>query len=115
MRLRYYFTATLCLLAGMAAAATQSKNKEKPAEEPIDLRFAWWEMPKDVPELYIVDGNQKLPVNAYQMAMSNVIKYKGNHTGELVRKVTSNEVGKDGKPLVTYVPFLSRNLDEIKS
>ena len=115
MRLRYYLTAALCLLAGMAAAATQSKNKEKPAEEPIDLRFAWWEMPKDVPELYIVDGNQKLPVNAYQMAMSNVIKYKGSHTGELVRKVTSSEVGKDGKPLVTYVPFLSINLDEIKS
>jgi len=116
MRLRYYFTATLCLLAGIVTAATQSKNKDAPGEEPtIDLRFAWWEMPKNVPELYIIDGNEKLPVNAYQMAMSNSVKYKGHSTVELVRKVTSTELGKDGKTLVSYVPFLSISLEEIKS
>ncbi|MEI6598378.1 MAG: hypothetical protein WCL22_04985 [bacterium] len=115
MRLRYYFTAALCLFAGIASAATKSKDKEIPGEEPTNLRFAWWEMPKNAPELYVIDGNEKLSVNAYAMAMSNIIKFKGQHTIELVRKVASSEVGKDGKPLVTYVPFLSINFEEIKS
>ena len=115
MRLRYYLTSTLCLLASIASAASKSKEIDTPREDPINLRFAWWEMPKNAPELYITDGNEKLPVNAYAMAMSNSVKYKGQHTAELVRKVTSNEVGKDGKPLVSYVPFLSINFEEIKS
>lgn len=115
MRLRYYFTAALCLLAGIATAATKSKDKETPGEEPINIRFAWWEMPKNVPELYIISGKDKLPVSAYQMAVSNPVKYTGPHTAELVRKVASTEVDKDGKPVFTYLPFLSINLDELKS
>ena len=115
MRLRYYFTAALCLLAGIASAATKSKDKETSGEEPTNLRFAWWEMPKNVPELYIVDGNEKLPVNAYAMAMSNSVKFKGQHSVELVRKIITTEVGKDGKPVVNYVPFLAINFEEIKS
>ena len=113
MRLRYYFTVALCLVSGIAIAATKAKGT--PGEDPTNLRFAWWEMPKNAPELYIIDGNEKMPVNAYAMAMSNSVKFKGQHTVELVRKVTSSEVGKDGKPLVTYVPFLSINFEEIKS
>jgi hypothetical protein len=115
MRLRYYFTAALCLLAGIASAATKSKDKETQGEEPINLRFAWWEMPKNVPELYVIEGNEKLPVNAYPMSMSNPVKYKGQPTLELVRKVITTEIGKDGKPVVNYVPFLAINFEEIKS
>ena len=116
MRLHYYFVSIIiCFLTVIAAAATKSKDKETPGAEPINVRFAWWEMPKNVPELYVIDGNEKLPMNGYAMSMSNSVKYKGNHTAEVVRKVTSTEVGKDGKPLVTYVPFLSINLEEVKS
>ena len=115
MRLRYYFTAILCLLAGIATAATKSKDKEAPGEEPINIRFAWWEMPKNVPELYILSGKEKLRVGAYQMAMSGSVKYTGPHTVELVRKVASTEVDKNGKPVFTYLPFLSINLDDVKS
>ncbi len=115
MNLRYYFSVVICLLAGIASAATKSKDKEAPKEDPTNIRFAWWEMPKNPPELYIIDGNEKLPVNAYAMAMSNSVKFKGQHSVELVRKVITTEVGKDGKPVVNYVPFLDINLDEIKS
>ena len=115
MRLRSYLAAALCLLTGIASAATKSKDKETQGEESINLRFAWWEMPKNIPELFIIDGNEKLPVNAYAMAMSNSVKFKGQHSVELVRKVASAEVGKDGKPIFSYVPFLDINLDEIKS
>jgi len=115
MSLRYYLTVILCLLAGTASAATKSKDKEGPKEDPTHVRFAWWEMPKNPPELYIISGNEKLPVNAYQMAMANSIKYTGESTLEIARKVATKEVDKDGKPVFTYLPFLSINLSEIKS
>jgi hypothetical protein len=115
MRLHYYLTALLCLIASVAAAASKSKDKGTPEEEPINIRFAWWEMPKSVPELYITSGKDRLPVNAYQMAMSGSVKYTGTHTAELLRRVATTEVDKDGKPVFTYLPFLSINLDELKS
>lgn len=115
MRLRYYFTVLLCLAASIATAENKSKDKETPRAEPINIRFAWWKMPQNVPELYIVAGNEKLPVSAYEMAMSNSLKFNGQNTIEVVRKVASNEVGKDGKPIFNYLPFIVINLEEIKS
>ena len=115
MRLRYYFTVTLCLITGVAVATTKSKDKETPKVEPTNIRFAWWDMPNNAPELYVVSGKDLLPINANAMAMSNSIKYTGPKTAEVVRKVASNEVDKEGKPVFNYLRFLNINTEEISS
>lgn len=115
MRLHYYLTALLCLIAGVATAATKSKDKEVPKEDPTNIRFAWWEMPKNIPELFIISGKEKIPVDAYVMTMSGSVKYTRADTLEVVRRTATTELDKDGKPVFNYLPFLTINLEDLKS
>ncbi len=93
--------ALLCLGALPAPAADTAKVESRHCA----LRFAWWNFPRKVPELALQMGRDRIPVSPNPMSLSNPIDYKGDVNAVLLKKVTTGETEKDGKPKFAWVPY----------
>ena len=93
--------ALLCLGALPLPAADTPKVESRRCA----LRFAWWNFPRNVPELALQMGRERVPVSPNPMSLSNPIDYKGDVNAVLLKKVTTGETEKDGKPKFAWVPY----------
>jgi hypothetical protein len=50
-------------------------------------------------------GRERIPVSPNPMSLSNPIDYKGDVNAVLLKKVTTGETEKDGKPKFAWVPY----------
>ena len=76
------------------------------------LRISWWKAPEELPELALQQGKERIPLWPDEMSLSQVIEYHGDPNVVVVRKVTSAEVDKSGKPIVQWLPYCTIPLGE---
>ncbi|NBV78433.1 MAG: hypothetical protein EBR62_01010 [Verrucomicrobia bacterium] len=96
----------LCLfLACCSALPALAADTPKAESRHCALRFAWWNFPRKVPELALQMGRERIPVSPNPMSLSNPIDYKGDVNAVLLKKVTTGETEKDGKPKFGWVPY----------
>jgi hypothetical protein len=119
-------TFLFCGLTSFIYAATTPVAKEnktnqdgkKPAkqeEKNYNLRFAWWEPPAEIPDLYILSGNKYISVSPRVMSMSQEVGLNSNGTVDLLKKLVSTEKDNNGKPKESYEVYTSINLAQVES
>jgi hypothetical protein len=91
-----------CLCLGAVASAADAP---KPETRRCTLRFAWWNFPRKVPELALQAGRERIPITPNPMSLSTPVDYKGDANAVLLKKVTTGETEKDGKPKFSWVPY----------
>jgi len=124
MRTIRFLLVTLMGLTSLGYAAnTESKdsktsqNNKKSAKEEnnYNLRFAWWEQPANVPDLYVLSGNKYISVAPRNMSMSPGVGVNCEEKVELLRKLISEEKDNNGRPKESYEVYASVNLTQTDS
>jgi hypothetical protein len=87
---------------GGKTAAAKKKEKE---EHHCKLRLMWWLAPKEGLELGIQQENEVVPIGISQMQVNGVIDYHGEFAVPIVRKGSTGEVDKKGKPITSWLPY----------
>lgn len=89
------------------------KKKDKEIEQHLcKLRLMWWLAPKDGLELGIQQEsdqgqNEVVPIGISQMQINGSIDYHGQYAVQVMRKGATGEVDKKGKPIVSWLPYLT--------
>ena len=126
MRLiRFILLAIVGLNSIAFAANTASKEEKVPAannnkkaakeEKNYNLRFAWWEEPASIPDLYVLSGNKYISVSPRNMSMSPSVGVNCEEKVDLLRKLISEEKDNNGRPKESYEVYTSVNLTQIDS
>lgn len=97
--------------------AKNSQNNKKAAKEEsnYNLRFAWWEQPANVPDLYVLSGNKYISVAPRNMSMSPALGLNCEEKVDLLRKLISEEKDNNGRPKESYEVYASINLPSAES
>jgi len=96
-------------------SASRDAKKSAKEEKNYTLRFAWWEMPSDAPNLYILSGNKYISITPRNMSMSPEVSYNGDDNVDLFRKLISKEKDNNGQPKESYEVYKSINLSQNSS
>ena len=96
------------------SASSEAKKSAKEDKSYV-LRFAWWELPEKIPDLYILSGNKYLSVAPRDMSMSNEVSLNSEGSVDLLRKLISEEKDKNGRPKESYEVYASINLSQVDS
>jgi hypothetical protein len=124
MRLIRFSLLVLCGLSSLGYAANaeskdskNSQNNKKSAKEEnnYNLRFAWWEQPANVPDLYVLSGNKYISVAPRNMSMSPSVGVNCEEKVDLLRKLISEEKDNNGRPKESYEVYASINLTQTDS
>ena len=123
MRLIRFVMLVLIGLNSIAFAANKdetpssSQNNKKAAKEEgnYNLRFAWWEQPTNIPDLYVLSGNKYISVSPRSMSMSPSVGINGEEKVDLLRKLISEEKDNSGKPKESYEVYATINLTQTES
>ena len=124
MRTLRFLLVTLIGLTSLGYAAyTESKdsktsqNNKKSAKEEnnYNLRFAWWEQPANVPDLYVLSGNKYISVAPCNMSMSPGVGVNCEEKVDLLRKLISEEKDNNGRPKESYEVYATINLTQTES
>ena len=96
---------------------TPAQNNKKAAKEEknYNLRFAWWEEPASVPDLYVLSGNKYISVSPRNMSMSPSVGVNCEEKVDLLRKLISEEKDNNGRPKESYEVYASVNLTQTDS
>jgi hypothetical protein len=121
--LRFLLVALIGLTSLGYAANTDSKdsktsqNNKKSAKEEnnYNLRFAWWEQPANVPDLYVLSGNKYISVAPRNMSMSPGVGVNCEEKVDLLRKLISEEKDNNGRPKESYEVYATINLTQTES
>jgi len=119
-------TVLLCGLTSFIYAANTPANKEDKANQEgkksskqeaknYNLRFAWWEPPAEIPDLYILSGNKYISVTPRVMSMSQEVGLNSDGSVDLLKKLVSTEKDNNGKPKESYEVYTSINLAQVES
>jgi hypothetical protein len=97
--------------------AKNSQNSKKSAKEEnnYNLRFAWWEQPTSIPDLYVLSGNEYISVSPRNMSMSPSVGVNCEEKVDLLRKLISEEKDNNGRPKESYEVYASINLPTAES
>ena len=96
--------------------ATQNNSKKQAKEENnFNLRFAWWELPANPPDLYVLSGNKYISVSPRIMSMSASVGLNGEDKVDLLRKLISEEKDNNGRPKESYEVYATINLTQTES
>jgi hypothetical protein len=109
---------SICFAANAESKdAKNSQNSKKSAKEEnnYNLRFAWWEQPTNIPDLYVLSGNKYISVSPRNMSMSPSIGINGEDKVDLLRKLISEEKDNNGRPKESYEVYASINLTQTES
>ena len=121
---RFLLLALIGLTSISFAANAASKDEKAPAqnskkaakeEKNYDLRFAWWEMPTNVPDLYILSGNKYISVAPRKMSMSLGVGLNCEDKVDLLRKIISEEKDNNGRPKESYEIYSTVVLTQTES
>ena len=124
MRLIRFSLLVLCGLSSLGYAANaeskdskNSQNNKKSAKEEnnYNLRFAWWEQPANVPDLYVLSGNKYISVAPRNMSMSPGVGVNCEEKVDLLRKLISEEKDNNGRPKESYEVYATINLTQTDS
>jgi len=125
MRLIRFVMLVLIGLNSIAFAANTANKEEKPSsrdtkksakeDKSYVLRFAWWELPEKIPDLYILSGNKYLSVGPRHMSMSNEVSLNSEGSIDLLQKLVSQEKDNNGRPKESYEVYTSINLSQVDS
>jgi len=94
---------------------TQNNKKAAKEEKNYNLRFAWWEMPNSVPDLYVLSGNKYISVSPRNMSMSPGVALNCEEKVDLLKKIISEEKDNNGRPKESYEIYSSINLTQTES
>ena len=83
-------------------AAAKKKEKE---EHRCSLRLMWWQLPKDSPELGLQQEDEVVPIGISQMQVNGMIEYHGDPVVQIMRKAPSQQLDKQGKPIMIWLPY----------
>jgi hypothetical protein len=95
--------------------AQSNKKGAKQEEKNYNIRFAWWEEPANVPDLYVLSGNKYLSVAPRNMSMSPALGLNCEEKVDLLRKLISEEKDNNGRPKESYEVYASINLMQTDS
>jgi hypothetical protein len=97
--------------------AKNSQNNKKSAKEEnnYNLRFAWWDQPTNIPDLYVLSGNKYISVSPRNMSMSQSVGVNCEEKVDLLRKLISEEKDNNGRPKESYEVYASINLPTAES
>ena len=96
-------------------SASRDANKSAKEEGNYNLRFAWWEQPTNIPDLYVLSGNKYISVSPRSMSMSPSVGINGEEKVDLLRKLISEEKDNSGKPKESYEVYATINLTQTES
>ncbi len=91
--------------------ARAGKKKEKEIEQHLcKLRLMWWLAPQGELELGIQQESEQgqsevVPIGISQMQINGSIDYHGQFAVQVMRKGTTGEIDKKGKPIVSWLPY----------
>lgn len=91
--------------------AGAGKKKEKEVEQHLcKLRLMWWLAPRGELELGIQQESEQgqsevVPIGISQMQINGSIDYHGQFAVQVMRKGTTGEIDKKGKPIVSWLPY----------
>ena len=91
--------------------ASAGKKKEKEIEQHLcKLRLMWWLAPQGELELGIQQESEQgqsevVPIGISQMQINGSIDYHGQFAVQVMRKGTTGEIDKKGKPIVSWLPY----------
>lgn len=123
MKLKKILTFILFGITSLSFAASTTKE-EKPSKEntkgdkeekSYTFRFAWWDMPSVVPDLYIQEGSKYIAIAPYSMEMSPEIELNVKDSLKLLKKVPSTEKDNNGRPKDSYEIYSDINLSQTDS
>ena len=124
MRTLRFLLVTLMGLTSLGYAAnteskdsknSQSNKKSAKEENNYNLRFAWWEQPANVPDLYVLSGNKYISVSPRNMSMSPGVGVNCEEKIDLLRKLISEEKDNTGRPKESYEVYATINLTQTES
>jgi len=123
MNLKYFFTIILLVITSLSFAASTAKEetsskentKGDKEEKSYTLRFAWWEMPSTLPDLYIQEGSKYIAIAPYSMEMSPEIELNVKDSLKLLKKIPSTEKDNNGRPKDSYEIYSDINLSQTDS
>ncbi len=109
---------SLCVLALdlqhlSAAADNKNKEKDKPKDAGYSVQLTWWASPQKRETYYISSGKDHLAVNPPVMSFTAPIHYAGDPPLVLTRKIEGKD--SEGKPVITYEPAFSVELEKAGS
>ncbi len=97
--------------APKASPKAGAGKKDKEVEQHLcKLRLMWWLSPQDGLELGIQQEsdqgqNDVVPIGISQMQINGSIDYHGQYAVQVMRKGTTGEIDKKGKPIVSWLPY----------
>lgn len=122
MRLVRFLMLVLIGLNSIAFAAnkeekgsTRDSKKTNKEENGYNLRFAWWEQPANIPDLYVLSGNKYIAVSPRSMSMSPSVGLNCEEKVDLLRKLISEEKDNNGRPKESYEVYATINLTQTES
>jgi hypothetical protein len=123
MNLKYFFIFILFGITSLGFAASTAKEeksskentKSDKEEKSYTFRFAWWEMPSALPDLYIQEGSKYIAIAPYSMEMSPEIELNVKDSLKLLKKVPSTEKDSNGRPKDSYETYSDINLSQTDS
>ena len=95
--------------------SSKENTKSGKEEKSYTLRFAWWETPSALPDLYIQEGTKYIAVAPYSMEMSPEIEVNVKDNLKLLKKVPSAEKDSNGRPKDSYEIYSDINLSQTDS
>ena len=123
MNLKYFFIFIFLGVTSLGFAASTAKEEKSSKEntkgdkeeKSYTLRFAWWEMPSALPDLYIQEGSKYIAIAPYSMEMSPEIELNVKDSLKLLKKVPSTEKDSNGRPKDSYEIYSDINLSQTDS
>jgi len=123
MNLKHFLIFILLGITSLGFAASTAKEEKSSKEntkgdkeeKSYTLRFAWWEMPSALPDLYIQEGTKYIAVAPYSMEMSPEIELNVKDSLKLLKKVPSTEKDSNGRPKDSYEIYSDINLSQTDS
>ena len=97
------------------AKNSQNNKKSTKEENNYNLRFAWWDQPTSIPDLYVLSGNKYISVSPRNMSMSQSVGVNCEEKVDLLRKLISEEKDNNGRPKESYEVYASINLTQTES
>lgn len=123
MNLTHFFTFIVFGITSLSFAASTAKEEKSSKEntkgdkeeKSYTFRFAWWNMPSALPDLYIQEGSKYIAVAPYSMEMSPEIEVNVKDSLKLLKKVPSTEKDNNGRPKDSYEIYSDINLSQTDS
>jgi len=109
--MKIFFTTLFCIcsinFSELRASDVRTNNLG------VSIRFTWWRLPEKADIFYITSGKEHIMVNPGVLSFTKPINYVGGTLLSLSKKVESKD--SEGKPIITYVPTVSIDLEKVRS